>query len=47
MGLLDNQIAIITGEASPPGLGKACARLLAEHGAQIVIMYLDQEQAKG
>ncbi|MCC5958987.1 MAG: glucose 1-dehydrogenase [Rhodobacteraceae bacterium] len=47
MGLLDGQIAIITGAASPRGLGKATARLFAEHGAKVVIMDLDEAHAQG
>lgn len=46
MGLLDGQIAIITGAASPRGLGKATARMFAEHGAKVVIMDLDEGQAQ-
>lgn len=45
MGLLDNKIAIITGAASPRGLGKATAKLFAEHGATVVIADLDAAQA--
>ncbi|MDX1821007.1 MAG: SDR family NAD(P)-dependent oxidoreductase [Alphaproteobacteria bacterium] len=45
MGLLDGKIAIITGAASPRGLGKATARLFAEHGATVVITDLDADQA--
>ncbi len=46
MGLLDNKIAIITGAASPRGLGKATAQLFAEHGATVVITDLDAAQAQ-
>ena len=46
MGLLDNKIAIITGGASPRGLGKATGALFAEHGATVVITDLDQEAAR-
>lgn len=46
MKLLDGQIAIITGAASPRGLGKATAQLFAEHGARIVILDLDAAQAE-
>ena len=46
MGLLDGRIAIITGAASPRGLGKATAQLFAEHGATVVITDLDEDQAK-
>lgn len=45
MSLLDGKIAIITGAASPRGLGKATAQLFAEHGAKIVVMDLDGDQA--
>ena len=46
MGLLDGQIAIITGAASPRGLGKATARLFAEHGCRVAILDLDAAQAE-
>lgn len=46
MGLLEGQIAIITGAASPRGLGKATARLFAEHGAKVVIMDLNETDAQ-
>ncbi|MGO4916416.1 SDR family NAD(P)-dependent oxidoreductase [Pseudogemmobacter sp. W21_MBD1_M6] len=46
MGLLDGKFAIITGAASPRGLGKATARLFAEHGATIAILDLDAGQAQ-
>ncbi|MGP9791884.1 SDR family NAD(P)-dependent oxidoreductase [Roseinatronobacter sp. NSM] len=46
MGLLDGQIAIITGAASPRGLGKATAQLFADHGATVVIMDLDEAHAQ-
>ncbi len=41
MGLLDNRTAIITGAASPRGLGIAMARLFAEHGGRVAILDLD------
>ena len=40
--LLDGRTAIITGAASPRGIGKATARLFAEHGARIAIVDLAQ-----
>ncbi|EPX76288.1 SDR family NAD(P)-dependent oxidoreductase [Salipiger mucosus] len=46
MNLLDGKTAIITGAASPRGLGKATAKLFAEHGARIAILDLDAAAAK-
>ncbi len=45
-GLLDGRSAIITGGASPRGLGLACARLFAEHGARIALLDLDAAAAQ-
>ncbi|MBW9080617.1 SDR family oxidoreductase [Rhizobium pusense] len=45
MGLLKNKFAIVTGAASARGLGKATARLFAEHGATVAILDLDPEAA--
>jgi len=41
MGLLDGKSAIVTGGAGPRGLGRAMARLFAEHGARVAILDLD------
>ncbi|MCH4813772.1 glucose 1-dehydrogenase [Halomonas neptunia] len=46
MKLLEGQIAIITGAASPRGLGKATAQMFAEHGATVVIMDLNKADAE-
>jgi NAD(P)-dependent dehydrogenase (short-subunit alcohol dehydrogenase family) len=45
MQLLKGKTAIITGAASPRGLGKATARLFAEHGARVAILDLDVDEA--
>ena len=46
MKLLDGKTAIITGAASPRGLGKATANLFAEHGARVAILDLDIKAAE-
>ena len=43
--LLKDKTAIITGAASPRGIGLATARLFAEHGARVQILDLDADAA--
>jgi NAD(P)-dependent dehydrogenase (short-subunit alcohol dehydrogenase family) len=44
--LLQHKAAIITGAASPRGLGLATARLFAEHGARLLLLDLDAAAAE-
>jgi NAD(P)-dependent dehydrogenase (short-subunit alcohol dehydrogenase family) len=44
--LLDGRVCVITGAASPRGIGRATARMMAEHGAKAVLLDLDVEQAR-
>ncbi|MQX35450.1 SDR family NAD(P)-dependent oxidoreductase [Roseospira navarrensis] len=46
MGLLEGRYAVVTGAASARGLGKATARLFAEHGATVAILDLDAAAAE-
>ena len=45
MKLLEGRAAIVTGAASPRGLGKATARLFAEHGCRVALFDLDAQKA--
>lgn len=45
MKLLANKVAVISGGAHPKGIGKATARLFAQHGAKVVILDLDEAAA--
>lgn len=44
--LLDGKTAVISGAASPRGIGLATARLFAEHGARIAILDLEEAAAR-
>jgi NAD(P)-dependent dehydrogenase (short-subunit alcohol dehydrogenase family) len=44
--LLADKVAIISGAASPRGIGLATARLFAEHGARVVIVDLNEDAAR-
>ena len=45
--LLTDKVCIITGAASQRGIGRATARLFSQHGGRVVIVDLDEAQAKG
>jgi NAD(P)-dependent dehydrogenase (short-subunit alcohol dehydrogenase family) len=44
--LLDHRVAIISGAASARGIGRATARLFAQHGARVVILDLDEAASR-
>ena len=44
--LLNGKTAVISGAASPRGIGLATARLFARHGARVAILDLDEAGAK-
>src|SRR5580698_8942318 len=44
--LLENKVVIVTGAASPRGIGKATAKALAAQGARIVILDLREDDAQ-
>lgn len=43
--LLRDKVAVISGAASPRGIGLATAKLFAQHGATVAILDLDEEGA--
>ena len=45
-GLLEGKVAIITGAASPRGIGLATARMFARHGARVAILDLNPSAAQ-
>ena len=46
MGRLDNKVALVTGGASNPGLGRETAKRLASEGAKLVVTDVDEVGAK-
>lgn len=46
MKLMQGKTAIVTGAASARGLGKATARMFADHGARVAILDLDEGKAQ-
>jgi NAD(P)-dependent dehydrogenase (short-subunit alcohol dehydrogenase family) len=44
--LLDSKVVLVTGAASPRGIGKATAKVLAAQGARVVILDLRKEDAE-
>ena len=44
--LLNGKTAVISGAASPRGIGFATARLFARHGARVAILDLDEAGAR-
>ncbi|MBW4025050.1 MAG: SDR family oxidoreductase [Proteobacteria bacterium] len=45
MKLMENRVAVVTGAASPRGIGRATAALLAERGARVAVVDVSAEAA--
>ena len=45
MGRVEGKVAIVTGAASNPGLGRATALRLAEEGARLMVTDIDEAGA--
>ena len=45
--LLSGKAAVISGAAGPRGIGRATARLFAQHGARVAILDLDEAASRG
>lgn len=45
-GDLEGRVAIVTGAASPRGIGFACARALAANGASVLLTDVDQDRVQ-
>ncbi len=44
--LMEGKVAVVTGASRTRGIGKATARLLAEHGAKVAVLDLDLAEAR-
>ncbi len=45
--LLTGKVAVISGAAGPRGIGRATARLFAQHGARVAVLDLDEGASRG
>ncbi len=44
---MEGRTAIVTGAGSPGGIGRATARLFAEHGARVALLGLAETDPRG